>query len=79
MALMKPVVLTASIDNEDAIKQWVDSVGAAAHAVQEAIDDLSRQLADAPHIAITLHQHYPEDSSPVRGEAAAEGAPKVTP
>lgn len=56
---MKPraVVLTASIDNDDDIRRWVTSVQRAASKVQESIDKLSAELRDAPHIAITIHQH----------------------
>jgi len=54
------VVLTASIDDEDGVRRWVEYVGKAAAAVQQSLDDLAAQLRDAPHISITLTQHEPE-------------------
>ena len=61
------VVLTASIDDEDGVRRWVEYVGKAAaavqqslDAVQQSLDDLAAQLRDAPHISITLTQHEPE-------------------
>lgn len=55
--MVKTVVLSASIDNEDAIREWIDTVGEATRAVQAAFDALSEQLRAAPHISITLHQN----------------------
>jgi hypothetical protein len=59
---VKAVVLTASIDDPDAIRRWVTSVGERARKLQEDIDALERELAEAPHISITLHQHDKEVS-----------------
>lgn len=61
---MKPqaIVLTASIDDEDAIRRWIDSVGAATEEVRRALDSLVETLKQAPHIAITLRQHQKDDA-----------------
>ena len=56
MATTKAIVLSASIDNEQAIREWIESVQARCREVQEELDDLTAALRSAPHISITLHQ-----------------------
>lgn len=62
MGALRALVLTASIDDENGVRQWVDSVGKATAEVQAALNGLRDRLADAPHISITLRQHAPDDA-----------------
>lgn len=56
MAQAKAIVLSASIDNEHAIREWIESVQGRCRELQEELDGLTAALRDAPHISITLHQ-----------------------
>lgn len=56
MAALNAVVFSASIDNENAIRRWIESVQEAAGAAERALDDLAGVLAANPHISITLHR-----------------------
>lgn len=52
----KALVLTASIENEDAIRRWLANVQDECRSVQRHIDELADHLRDAPHIQIHLEQ-----------------------
>lgn len=56
MAAAKAIVLSASIDNEQAIRDWLQQVGDRSREVGDALDRLSEELRNGPHISITLHQ-----------------------
>ena len=54
MARLKTVTFSASIENEAAIRRWMEEVQRMADAARTALDDLSMALTDRPHIAISL-------------------------
>lgn len=54
---MQAAVFSVSIDNEDAIKSWLEDVQGAARRAQEALDELRSKLDTEPHISITLHRN----------------------
>ncbi len=56
MAEIRPLVLTASLDDPDAVRDWCETVVARARKIQTDVDALVEELRNAPHIAITLHQ-----------------------
>lgn len=56
MAKLNAVVFSASIENEHAIRLWIESVQDQADVARQALDDLGRLLDSRPHIAITLTQ-----------------------
>lgn len=60
MAVLNTVVLSASIDNEDAIRQWVERVQEQAGIARQALDELARLLDKQAHIVISLHQSTQE-------------------
>lgn len=56
MAPLNTIVFSASIDNEDEIRQWVESVLEQAGVARQALDDLAGLLNRRTHVAISLHQ-----------------------
>lgn len=54
MAALNTVVFSASIDNEDAIRRWVESVQEQAGVARQALEELAGLLNKQPHIAISL-------------------------
>lgn len=59
MARLNAVVFSASIENEAAIRRWVESVQEQTGAAQQALDELANLLNSRPHIAITLTRTPP--------------------
>lgn len=60
MARLNAVVFSASIENEAAIRHWVESVQQQAGAAQQALDELADLLNSRPHISITLTRTPPQ-------------------
>lgn len=58
---VQTVVFSASIENEAAMRRWMESVQRQTQAAQTALDDLASLLHHRPHVAITLNAN---DSSP---------------
>jgi hypothetical protein len=54
VARLNAVVFSASIENEAAIRRWVESVQEQAGAAQQALDELAALLNSRPHVSITL-------------------------
>lgn len=50
------VALTASIENEVAIRNWLIGVRRLADEVEVALDRLVSQLGNRVHVSITLHR-----------------------
>lgn len=61
MAKLKPIVFSASIENEVAIRQWVESIQGQVDAVRQALDDLNNLLRQNVHVAITLQSDLQSD------------------
>lgn len=56
MAALRTVVLSASIDNADDVRRWIETVQERCRAIQDGIDALVAELQNAQHIIITLRQ-----------------------
>jgi hypothetical protein len=61
VAGVQALVLTASIDNEAAIREWMQAVRERVDVVDAALGQLSKELLAAPHISITLTQSAPAE------------------
>ncbi len=64
MAILDVAVFSASIDNEDAIREWIEAVGERAKAADLALSALSETLRNNPHVSITLHRTNPTQEAP---------------
>jgi hypothetical protein len=56
MAQLQAAVFSASIQNQDAIDEWMQRVHKATGAAQMALDDLRELLVATPHISIELRR-----------------------
>lgn len=74
MAELNTIVFSASIDNEDAIREWVVSLQEQAGVVQQALDDLAGLLRNQPHISIILRRSSSDEIADEAAERAGDVA-----
>lgn len=63
MAKLNTVVFSASIENESAIRQWLERVQEQAGKAQQELDALAGLLQRNPHVSITLTANDPKQDA----------------